>query len=185
MERFNVCTYINIFFLFNAISYFRSAAACYMDCVARPCAFRCVRARVVCCARCARARRPAVAPATAAANNPESGRPSRRRPARSTFHRSRPRHLRPPRRHRRTHARTHLRTHKHTHVCTHARRTVVRVCRWPTARQSIGDASTTVVGVVLVLPYYTTPFPVPRRRISPQRAARSSAHRCRCSPSLS
>lgn len=123
MERFNVCTYINIFFFFVQRDFVFSFRRGMLYGLCRPSAVRvrfgaCVRAS--CCARCARARRPAVAPATAAANNPDSGRPSRRRPARSTFHRSRSRHLRPPRRNRRTHARTHLRTHKHTHIRTHA-----------------------------------------------------------------
>lgn len=154
-----------------------------------------VRVRFGACARrvlCSMRARPstgaAVAPATAAANNPVSGRLSRRRggglhAALSTAlvpvitdHRAIIVHTR---------ARIHARTNTRTLARTHARRTVARVRRRPPSRQSIDNASTTVVGVVLVLPYYTTSTPFRVDGYHRSGAARSSAHRCRCSPSLS
>uniref|UniRef100_A0A2S2PUD5 Uncharacterized protein n=1 Tax=Schizaphis graminum TaxID=13262 RepID=A0A2S2PUD5_SCHGA len=106
-----------IFFVFNAISYFRSAAACYMDCVARSVCVS-VRARVACCARCARARRPAL--------RQQRRRPTIRTPDGGGLHAalSTAALVFPSLSRRRS---AHARTHKHTHIRTHARRTVARV----------------------------------------------------------
>lgn len=117
MERFNV-RYVYIFFffpVFNAISYFRSAAAaCYMDCVARPCAFRCVRASLVLCAMRAR-------PVDRRRLRQQRRRPTIRTPDGLHAALSTAAPLPPQYPSRRSSTRAHALTHAQTHAQSHAR----------------------------------------------------------------